>query len=132
MIKCALNIKYRSKRESFKPYTYSTLISLLWVSGLRIGEALRLNIEDIDFERLVLNIRLTKFFKSRLVPISKSTGYALKKYLQLRKSYGYKSKLKDPVFINSDGVRCKITNVDVTFPCCIFLVKHFINCLFQH
>ena len=38
---------------SLRPHTYSTLISLLWVSGLRIGEALRLNLEDVDTDNAV-------------------------------------------------------------------------------
>jgi len=53
---------------SLRPHTYATLIGLLWVSGLRVGEAIRLNLEDVDREQAILYIRQTKNSKSRLVP----------------------------------------------------------------
>ena len=64
-------------KGSLRPYTFSTLFSLLWVSGLRIGEALRLNLEDVDTDNAVLHIRESKFFKSRLVPLTQSAASAL-------------------------------------------------------
>jgi len=51
------------------PNTIRTLLLLLYGTGLRISEALRLNIEDFDRKSGVLTIRETKFFKSRLVPV---------------------------------------------------------------
>ena len=39
-----------SPPDSLRPHTYATIISLLWVSGIRIGEALRLNLQDVDAE----------------------------------------------------------------------------------
>ena len=42
---------------SLRPHTYATLIGLLWVSGLRGGEAVRLNLEDVDLEQGILYIR---------------------------------------------------------------------------
>lgn len=62
---------------SLRPHTFSTLISLLWVSGLRIREALKLNLEDVDTDNAVLHIRETKFFKSRLVPLTLSAKMPL-------------------------------------------------------
>src|ERR1700716_1248055 len=41
--------------------TYRTLIGLPAVSGLRVGEAIRLDQEDIDWERGLLVVRETKF-----------------------------------------------------------------------
>jgi integrase/recombinase XerD len=51
------------------PNTIRTLLLLLYGTGLRISEALRLNIEEFDRNSGVLTIRETKFFKSRLVPV---------------------------------------------------------------
>jgi len=51
------------------PDTIRTLLLLLYGTGLRIGEALQLNIEDFDRDSGVITIRETKFFKSRLVPV---------------------------------------------------------------
>jgi integrase len=49
---------------------HGTALPLLYVTGLRVGEALRLTIADVDLSRGLLHVRLTKFGKSRLVPIS--------------------------------------------------------------
>lgn len=64
---------------SVRPLTFHTLITLLWVSGLRISEALSLDIADITVDGLL--IRATKFRKNRLVPIHPTTRGALNSYL---------------------------------------------------
>ena len=64
--------------------TYQTLIGLLAVSGLRIGEALKLDRDDIDWDRAVLLIRESKFGKSRLVPLHPSSAAALVEYASVR------------------------------------------------
>lgn len=51
------------------PATMRTLLLLLYGSGLRISEALALNLEDVDLQTGILTIRQTKFYKSRLTPI---------------------------------------------------------------
>ena len=47
-----------------------TLLVLLYLTGLRAGEARRLTLQDVDLETAVLRIRDTKFGKSRLVPLA--------------------------------------------------------------
>jgi site-specific recombinase XerD len=64
--------------------TYCTLFGLLSVTGMRISEALALNREDVDLKQAVLTIRGTKFGKSRLVPVHKSTQQALLQYTHFR------------------------------------------------
>lgn len=64
--------------------SYSTLIGLLAVTGLRINEALGLDDQDVDLADGVLTIRRTKFGKSRLVPLHPSTMRALKQYVRVR------------------------------------------------
>jgi integrase/recombinase XerD len=64
--------------------TYDTLIGLLAASGLRIGEAIKLDHSDVDWTGGVLLIRESKFGKSRLVPLQTSSMLALKSYAQLR------------------------------------------------
>jgi integrase/recombinase XerD len=49
--------------DSLVPHTYAAIIGLLWVTGCRIGEVMRLNVEDVDLKTGVLCIRQTKFFK---------------------------------------------------------------------
>lgn len=64
--------------------TYHTLIGLLAASGLRIGEAIKLDRADIDWERGVLLIRESKFGKSRLIALHPSTTAALAEHASLR------------------------------------------------
>ena len=64
--------------------TYQTLIGLLAASGLRIGEAIKLDRSDVDRAQGVLLIRESKFGKSRLVPLHPSSMQALEGYARLR------------------------------------------------
>jgi integrase/recombinase XerD len=60
--------------------TLETIIGLLWTTGMRIGEVLRLNTADLDPDTGVLTVWLSKFGKSRLVPLTPSTISALSAY----------------------------------------------------
>jgi len=64
--------------------TYQTVIGLLAASGLRIGEAIKLDRGDVDWTEGVLLIRESKFGKSRLVPLHPSTIEALNVYAGIR------------------------------------------------
>lgn len=64
----------------FKGETYSTMIGLLASTGLRVGEVIRLDRADFDARQGLLQIRHTKFGKSRLVPLHTSTTQALQEY----------------------------------------------------
>ncbi|HTW11009.1 MAG TPA: tyrosine-type recombinase/integrase [Acidimicrobiales bacterium] len=60
--------------------TFSTLFGLLAVTGLRVSEALALDRKDVDLGEGLLQIRGTKFGKSRLVAVHASTREALAGY----------------------------------------------------
>ena len=62
--------------------TLATLIGLLAATGLRVSEALGLQLEDVTAEGLV--VRETKFRKSRLVPLHPSARAALDGYMRRR------------------------------------------------
>jgi integrase len=64
--------------------THATLIGLLAATGLRPGEALALDLPDVDLHNGILAIRQTKFGKSRFVPIKDSTCTALAQYAERR------------------------------------------------
>lgn len=68
----------------FRVATYQTLIGLLAASGLRIGEAIKLDRADIDWDQGVLLIRESKFGKSRLVPLHATTMAVLAEFALLR------------------------------------------------
>jgi integrase len=63
-----------------EPITARTIILLLYGTGMRVGEATRLNRVDVDLEHSLLTIRHTKFHKSRLVPFGPKLGQVLTQY----------------------------------------------------
>jgi integrase/recombinase XerD len=101
--------------DSLRPHTYATLIGLLWATGLRGGEAVRLNFEDIDLQKGILHIRQTKNFKSRLVPLADSTRLALQAYWDQRANLGMDQSLQSPFFVSVRKRRCAHRTLDGTF-----------------
>jgi integrase len=71
--------------QPLRSATYQTLIGLLATTGLRVGEALRLDSGDIDWADGVLRIRESKFGKSRLAPLDPSVVDALERYGHIRR-----------------------------------------------
>jgi site-specific recombinase XerD len=69
-------------RAPMRGLTYRTLFALLYGLGLRVGEAARLLLGDVDWERQLLVIRRTKFSKSRLVPFGPRIAALLRQYLE--------------------------------------------------
>ena len=65
---------------AFRAETLASLIVLLAVTGLRVGEALRLDCCDVDTDQAVIKVRDTKFGKGRDVVVSASTAEALAAY----------------------------------------------------
>jgi len=63
---------------------WQCLIGLLACTGLRIGEAIQLNIDDIDWKKKTLFIKDSKFGKSRIIPIHASLLNAFSVYLRFR------------------------------------------------
>ena len=76
-----------SPKTELRRWTYHALLGLLSVTGLRVGEALRLKLDDVDLDNGVLTVRGTKFGKSRLVPIHASTRDVLASYRTRRASH---------------------------------------------
>ena len=96
--------------------TYRTLIGLLAVSGLRVGEAIRLDTADIDWEHELLVVRETKFGKTRLVPLHRTTIEALDHYLRQRgRLYPCPEPRTPALFISAAGTRLIYNSVNFTF-----------------
>ena len=79
----------------------ATLIGLLAATGLRVSEALGLELDDITADGLV--IRETKFRKSRLVPLHASARAALDRYL--RRAGTVRGAGAGAVFVGDSGRR---------------------------
>jgi len=76
--------RWRSWRSRVGSATLQTVIGLLVVTGMRIGEAIRLDRDDLDLAHQRLVVRNSKFGKSRELPLHPTTIAALRDYLQLR------------------------------------------------
>lgn len=64
--------------------TFRALLLLLYASGLRISEALRLTLADLDRTQRLLIVRETKFYKTRLVPLGEAACHSLSGYVDRR------------------------------------------------
>ena len=70
--------------NEFKGMAYATLLGLLAVTGLRIGEATGLERKDVELHRSLLIVRRAKGNKTRLVPLHPTTRQALERYVAMR------------------------------------------------
>lgn len=104
----------RSIPSPFRALTYETLLGLLAATGLRIGEALRLDRGDVNQGGGVLLIRRSKFGKSRMVPLHATTLGALNRYASHRDQLP--SRQYDPsFFVSNRGARLIYPTVSQTF-----------------
>ena len=85
-----------------RPWTYYSLFGLMAVSGMRISEVIRLDHADVDLKQGLLTVRLTKFSKSRLIPLHPSTVKKLKRYLHRRDEL-YPRHLTARFFLSNQG-----------------------------
>jgi len=93
-----------STKQSLRGRTLATVIGLLASTGLRSGEAVRLDRTDVDLNSGVLEIRKTKFRKDRLVPVHASTLTALRDYARHR-DLAFPIPTTPAFFISTRGTR---------------------------
>jgi integrase len=104
----------QSIRHPFMAATYTTLFGLLAVTGLRLGEALALDVGDVDCNNAVLSIQNSKFQKSRELPLHSTTRDALRAYADKRNEFI--SQPRAPSFLMStSGTRLLSQNVQFIF-----------------
>ena len=89
---------------SLRPHTFATFLGVLASTGLRVGEAIRLTVQDVHLDATppVLHIGETKFHKSRLVPLHPTTVVPLRHYTALRTTLHYAA-LSDVFFVSEQG-----------------------------
>jgi integrase len=95
--------------------TMRTIIGLLAATGLRIGEATRLRITDLDTDQNVLTIHGTKRPLDRLVPIHPSTTAALLAYVNLPERLAAHPAAGGPIFVNAAGTGFVIETIEQHF-----------------
>jgi integrase/recombinase XerD len=101
--------------DALRPQTYHALFGLLSVSGLRLGEARHLRMDDVDLDAGVLTIRGAKFGKSRLVPLHASTRNVLAEYLAHRRRHWAGRPVSSYVFVSNWGNRLDVGAIHRTF-----------------
>ena len=103
-----------SLRFPLRVTTYRTLLGLLAVSGLRVGEAIRLDRGDLDLDRGLLLVRDSKFGKSRELPLHATAVRALRTYLRRRQPL-QPGPQAEALFVSLAGTRLRYSNVNWTF-----------------
>ncbi len=71
-------------KQGLRPVTMHCLLGLLAATGLRISEALRLSRNDVNLHQGLLQVRKTKFRKSRYVPLHPMVCDVVSNYADFR------------------------------------------------
>jgi integrase len=94
--------------------TFATLIGLLAVTGIRVGEAIALDRGDVDLASGWLTVRHGKFGKARELALHPSTVEALRRYQRLRRRYAPATGTP-AFFVSTAGTRLIYCNVHHAF-----------------
>jgi len=95
--------------------TVATVIGLLGSTGMRVGEVLRLDRDDIDWDSAVIWVRQTKFNKQRLLPLHETTAAALADYANQRERLLTSALKTSSFFVSTVGTRLIYVDLNVTF-----------------
>jgi integrase len=104
--------------ELFTPLraaTMKTLTGMLAVTGMRIGEALQLTIEDVDLDQGVVLIANAKFGRQRLVQLAPSSCQAVAGYLRLPVRHRLGVTPERPVFVTTKGTAAQYGTAGAAF-----------------
>ena len=104
----------RALRPPLRAATYETLLGLLAVTGMRLGEAIRLDKADTDLDGGVLTIADGKSGLSRLVPVHPSVTRELREYASHRDRL-CPSPVAARFFVSTAGMPLRTSGVDHTF-----------------
>jgi integrase len=104
----------RAANRAFRCTTYETLFGLLAATGLRVGEAIRLDNSDVDWHNRLLIIRESKFGKSREVVLHDTVMRALRDYAEARDRV-HRRPRSQSFFVSLVGTRLIYVNVHTTF-----------------
>jgi integrase len=97
--------RFPSPHAPLRPLTLYTVVVLAYCVGLRFGEIVRLTVGDVDLREETIDVRETKFFKYRRVPLQPSVIAALREYLDTRSCSGAPDHSDAPLFWHERG-RC--------------------------
>lgn len=89
--------------KKLQPHTVRMLVLMLYGTGLRCSEALRLRVRDVDLMERVLHVHETKFYKDRLVPIGSELVSALRDHAVIRRLLGHPEDAEAPFLTDDNG-----------------------------
>jgi len=101
----------RALRPALRAATHEALFGLLAGSGMRLGEAIGLERDDVDLQAGVITIRHAKFDRSRLVPLHPTATAALSRYAAQRDRLCPRPRSK-AFFLSGAGTRLDRSGVD--------------------
>lgn len=103
-----------SLRTPLRRATFATLIGVLAVTGIRVGEAIAADRGDVDLSAGRLLVRFGKFGKTRELALHPTTVAALRRYQQLRDRLAPATDTS-ALFVSTAGTRLIYGNVHHTF-----------------
>jgi integrase/recombinase XerD len=110
---CRLLQSARALRPALRAATYETLFGLLATCGMRVGEAVGLDRDDVDLQAGVITIRHAKFDRPRLVPLHPTVTEALSRYAAERDRLCPRPRAR-AFFVSSAGTRLDRSGVAKT------------------
>lgn len=108
---------------------HRVLFAIIYDCGLRISELVNLKISDVDFDRMLLHIRESKYKKDRYVPISSHTTRGIRKYLNTSNptSWLFNGKIRGEQF-SREGIRhafrSAVRKTSITKEICVHTLRH--------
>ncbi|MGO9155898.1 tyrosine-type recombinase/integrase [Mycobacterium sp.] len=110
---CRLLQSARALRPALRAATYEALFGLLATCGMRVGEAVGLDRDDVDLQAGVITIRQAKFDRTRLVPLHPTVPEALSRYAAERDHLCPRPRCR-AFFVSSAGTRLDRSGVSKT------------------
>jgi site-specific recombinase XerD len=107
--------QYRKQGLHLELETFRTILLLLYAAGLRISEAVSLDVGDADLPNAILTVRETKFYKTRFVPLGSELCREMATYAERTVEIHGRRAEQQPFFVDRHGVRLRIPTVRQAF-----------------
>ena len=114
LLGAARKLQSRVSGRGFRQATYETLLGLLAATGMRVGEAIRLERSDVDWKHQLIVVRESKFRKSREVVLHETVARALRRYAK-RRDREHPQPHSSHFFVSLVGTKLVYNNVHHTF-----------------
>lgn len=108
-------LTYQRRKGHMIPYVTQTILIITYVLGLRKHEALALKLKDVDMQESLVEIRESKFYKSRIVPFNEDVKCRLEEYLEWRERSGFPKEPESALFIDDRALPVNIHTFSACF-----------------